>query len=349
MAQSDSLPVVLHVVDRNTGGVPVAVKTYIGNSAYDARHLVVVPGGELAQGWADVPAELIDLGEGLVRRVWRVRQLFRAHRPDAVHAHSSFSGVYTRLAVRAGRSAHVVYSPHCFAFERTDLSTMKRWLFRCAERILARNTSVIAACGTAEATLARALSPRRVRTLVVPNVASIRHAAEMPIDDDALRIRMIGRICPQKDPVFFAETVATFRERGIKVEPAWIGDGAADDQASLEAAGIRVTGWIASKDLEDELAEANFYLHSAAWEGFPIAVIDAYVAGLPILVRRINAFRDLPGELTVEDGLGALLDALTAAEFEAWARRNLANWSMYLRDNNPVGQRAALLDAWSAD
>lgn len=346
MAQSELRPVVLHVVDRTTGGVPVAARTYIRNTADDVRHIVVTPGG-VAAPWADSSAEVVDLGRGFLRRIKRVRELVLAHRPAAVHAHSSFSGVYARLAVRAGRDARIVYSPHCFAFERTDLGVAKRGIIRRIERLLTWNTSVIAACGTAESVLAKELAPSRIEVAVIPNVASIDVVRKVPESVTQLRICMSGRICAQKAPAFFRETLTRLREQHVWVAPTWIGDGDQADQVTLQAAGVRVTGWMTAEELSRVLGENDLYLHTAAWEGFPIAVIDAHAVGLPILVRKISAFGDVPDELTIESGLNAMTAALRDGGFEEWARCNVMLWAGYLRDNHPEGQRKALLAIWS--
>ncbi|MFX7785070.1 glycosyltransferase, partial [Acinetobacter baumannii] len=69
----------------------------------------------------------------------------------------------------------------------------------------------------------------------------------------------------------------------VTVAATWIGDGPSS------APRVRVPGWAARDDVRAELAELDVYFHTAAWEGFPIAILDAAAMGLPILARRIPA------------------------------------------------------------
>lgn len=342
---------VLHVVDRTGGGVPVAAATYIANSPKGVEHHVLTPfvDGAAPALWRDSAATLHDLGDGVLTRISRVRATAKAIDATVVHAHSSFSGVYARVAP-VGRDVRIVYTPHCYSFARKDISAPAERAYRAIEWLLAHRTDTLAACSPGEQSLAQQLGGLRGRTVVVPNVASI-DTPPSPLavrpTRNALRVGMLGRVSAQKDPAEFVRLVDELRARGIAVEPVWIGDG--DDTTALTAAGVEVTGWKSSAEVAHELTTLDLYLHSAAWEGFPIAVLDAHASGVPMLVRPIEAFGPLPAAVTTES---AGLDALAAAvregdDFLAWAESNVATWRELLAHNTPTDQRDALRRAWS--
>jgi glycosyltransferase involved in cell wall biosynthesis len=87
--------------------------------------------------------------------------------------------------------------------------------------------------------------------------------------------------------------VSALRCAGRAVEATWVGAG--EDQAGLamlEAAGVRVTGWLPSAEVAAVLARHSVYLHTATWEAAaPIAVFDAISAGVVVVARRIPAYR----------------------------------------------------------
>jgi glycosyltransferase involved in cell wall biosynthesis len=92
----------------------------------------------------------------------------------------------------------------------------------------------------------------------------------------------------------FADVVTALRATGVPVEATWVGDG--EDEAALAAlqqAHVRLTGWLPSQRVPALLAEQSLYVHTAAWEAGPIAVLDAMAAGVVVVARRIDAYEGL--------------------------------------------------------
>ncbi|WP_295787106.1 glycosyltransferase [uncultured Microbacterium sp.] len=343
----DSAPrLVAHLVDRTTGGVPVAVRSYIRTSPPAYRHVIVSPpvAGRPAPVWAGVDAAHAAWDTSTPLRALRdLRGILRRGRFDVVHAHSSFPGAYARM-LRSARTTRVVYTPHCFAFTRTDVSFLHRAVYRAVERTLAGRTTVLAACGPGERDEAWGVGIPAHRVVVVPNLPSVSDVdARSPRAprDGVLRLGMLGRWSPQKDPACFIDRVANVRRAlaDVDVQATWIGDGSA-------APGIRVTGWVGIDRVRRELEELDVYLHTAAWEGFPIAILDADAAGLPILARRIRALPDLPAALSLDEGAAALVAAVRERRFAAWSLENRRGWRAYLGPRDARSQGEALARAW---
>lgn len=338
---------VLHLVDRVTGGVPVAVRTYIGNSPGGVAHTIASPFADEAPAhvWAGLDADVAHVAWDVrtpAHAIGAIRRLARSVDADVVHAHSSFPGTYARLALRPG-STRLVYTPHCFAFERRDIGGAARAAYRGVEAALAARTDVLAACGPGEARAAHALRGRPRSVLTVPNVASLPPTtATRPREDGPLRVGMMGRWSPQKDPGYFSALVERLARAIGPVDATWIGGPA--DSAS---AAVRATGWLGATDVASELSSLDLYVHTAAWEGFPIALLDAHASGLPILARRIAALPDLPGHITTDEGVDGLIAALAGGSFETWRARNVSAWSAHLSGNTPEAQRDALARAWA--
>lgn len=339
---------ILHLVDRDTGGVPEAVATFIRNSPARFRHeVVVLDSSGFDDVWRSLGITPVSISGGTLSRLRQIRATVRDLKPAMVHAHSSFPGVYARIALR-NRHVPIVYSPHCFAFERKDLPRAARVVVRWIERVLARNTSTIAACSRAEQELTHRVLGPSVKATWIPNVASIGPSTAPRGEGAPLTVVMSGRASAQKDPAYFAALVSRLRAVDPSVRATWAGSGTAEYEQILTDQGISVTGWLAKNELTSLLRNARVYVHSAAWEGFPIAVLDAHAARLPILVRSIAAFSDLPREVTVEGGLDALLASLaTIEELAAWRERNLALWDALLEHNTNEHQARALAQVWS--
>src|SRR6185295_18437782 len=103
-----------------------------------------------------VGAQIVEPG---LLNLWRsLRAAVADVRPDVVHLHSSMAGALGRLQPPLPGRPAVVYSPHCFAFERRDILRERRWAYRLAEFVLARRTDAFICVSPHEAQLARNLT-----------------------------------------------------------------------------------------------------------------------------------------------------------------------------------------------
>lgn len=328
----------------------MAAATFVRNSPPGFRHTVVTPfeNGAAPSAWEGVEADLVDLGSGHLSRIRKISKTVKRMRPQVVHAHSSFAGGYARIA--GGRAApRLVYSPHCFGFERRDLPRTARTLFHAAEWFLGWRTAVLAACSPTEQRQSDKLRSLRGKTLFVPNLPSISPAPIAAWDGSSpLRVAMIGRVSSQKDPAYFVRAITALREH-VEVQPLWLGDGDSDQADALRREGVDVTGWLEPTQLAARLSTAHLYLHSAAWEGFPISVLDANALRMPMVVRDIAAFQDAPTAAVIRDEVALPAQIfLSASAFAAWSSSNRAGWDEYFAQNTVETQRTRLAEAWSA-
>ena len=336
---------VLHIAECFAAGVRTAMLEYIASTPMIEHIVVAADRGEPMPESCD-SYRVIGMAHGHVARIHQVRTLCREFHPALIHAHSSFAGVYARIGCS---DVPVVYTPHCFGFERGDLPVTARRILWLAERSLVGRTAVVAACSLREARLARKLGAPSV---CIPNVGRFGHdivrAAAGESRDGISEVAFMGRITPQKDPGFALEAVrriAALREGRVLFE--WIGDGPAADRARLEDAGVRVTGWLSAEEVAAELSRCAVYVHTAAWEGFPMAVLEASQLGLPIVARAIPALEGMPEEFLADDP--ETVAAIAARAMGAPRTRGdcAARWDEALSGNTRGNQRDALIAAYS--
>ena len=342
-------PTVLHVVEALGGGVMVAVRDYVHTTGHLVHHVVLAnhrPGHDTGDLGTDEVLRLGRMSEGH-RPVIALREALARVRPDVVHLHSSWAGVIGRSVPAGG--ARIVYTPHCYAFERLDIPPAMRRAYRAAERVLARRTPVVAAVSLREAALAMRLNPRTT-PVYVPNIARTEGMERVPAGPGPVTVIGVGRIMAQKDPHWFAAFASALAGLAPEVRVRWCGDGDADGRRALEAAGVAVTGWLTRREVLREMAAAHIYVHSAAWEGEPLTVLEAAALGLPVVGRDIPALRSL--------GLSRLhrRPADAAAEVAGLARSGAGSGALaqavlesvdVSRTHRVQDQRTALLTAWS--
>jgi glycosyltransferase involved in cell wall biosynthesis len=118
------------------------------------------------------------------------------------------------------------------------------------------------------------------------------------------RLVCVGRLCPQKGQLILVDAARRLREQGVGYELVLVGDGElrADVEALLARHNlqdsIRITGWLGSDKVREEIVAARALVLPSFAEGLPVVLMEAmglrrpiistYVAGIPELV--------IPGE-----------------------------------------------------
>ncbi|WP_197374172.1 glycosyltransferase [Mycolicibacterium baixiangningiae] len=340
---------VVHVTESFASGTAAAIRDFARNYPSAEHHLVYARRTEAAVSTTEFAGftATAELPDGHAARLGFIRRYVNALAgPVVIHAHSSKGGVYARLAVRRSARRPIVYSPHCYAFERRDVGPAVRAAFRTVEWLLSFNTSAYGACSPREARLSH-WPPTRPRVVTVPNVAG---PCTVPTNGDrtsatGLRVVGNGRLGAQKDPVFFADAVTHARRAHPDLQAVWIGDGDAEHAGYLADRRIEVTGWMPRSQALAELARGDVYLHTAVWEGLPISILEANAAGLPVVARTrpyLHGQR-LPLTFGRPDEFAGVLSALSTARERAAARDATR---VALADNCDGSQQVALKELY---
>ncbi|MFY0729835.1 glycosyltransferase [Pseudomonas sp. NFX15] len=118
----------------------------------------------------------------------------------------------------------------------------------------------------------------------------------------APRLVCVGRLCEQKGQLLLLEAARILAEQGVTFEMVLAGDG--EMRGQIEAlvaqyglqAQVRITGWISSEQVREEILAARAMVLPSFAEGLPVVIMEAmalrrpvlttYVAGIPELVRQ---------------------------------------------------------------
>lgn len=365
------------VITRFAGGAGQLALRGILAMDRDAFAATVVTGepGRLATLARDAGVEVIVVPElrapiaprDDVLALRRLTRLLRHHRFDVVHTHCAKAGTLGRIAAHRAATPWVVHTYHGFPFHQFQ-SVARRHAYVTVERRLGRVTDRALCVGTAvaaEATRRRLVAPDRIRTIGVVvdhdgptrNSESIRGArAKLGLPPEAVVVGTVGRLTYQKAPEHFVAALARLRRPDMV--GVWIGDGElADRTAALaRSAGVRVVFAGERTDVPALLPAFDVFAMASRYEGLPTAVVEAMVAGVPVVATAVNAVTDVvqPGRtgLLVPAGRPALLgDAIgylldhpeQATDFAATARARLGDRF------RGVTLRDALVSAYRAD
>lgn len=329
------------------GGVATAVEQYAAATPELQHYLLrrVRTDSHADGAWSSHFAEVLELPRSFLKARQAIKNAVREFRPDVVHAHSSFAGAFVRTTLRSSKRRPTVYTPHGFAFERADVSEAARLLFRLLEAVLASNTEVVAACSTREARLAR--FSRRSSVVYVPNVVNLGvevHQRGAP--GSPFCVTGFGRLTPAREPEFFVEVAKRVLAVSPEIRFVWIGGG---ERRYLDLFGdnaIEVTGWLPRDNALALFRLSDLHLHSAAWDGFPMVLLESNALRIPSLVRKIPAFEAVPDSLKFVSPASMADAVIRMYKNSASAHEALNLWDEVLSDNLPSVQRARLLSAY---
>lgn len=241
-----------------------------------------------------------------LRAAFVLRRFVKAQRVDVVHAHMSDSAILAavmligtgvplivthhsnRLLPKAGRIAHMV----------------RRVLLMWATRRAALNVGVtqnVAERLGQELGLPKGRVACIANGVAVPLLDSVNDARLGRLDRWARpgwpRIVTLGRLAPVKRQDIVIEALRHARKCLPEAQLRIAGDGPLMQELSerIENLGLRscVTLAGSTDDVPGLLREADFFVSTSAYEGLPVAVLEAMSWGLPVIVTDVPGHNDV--------------------------------------------------------
>ncbi len=292
----------------------------------DARFLGLdVPGSDAPRFYAaldalGVPHRSVRCGPDVSVRMARdVVRAIRAERPALVHTHLVHADAY------GGLGARLLGIPSVSTRHNDD-----RYLlgpFRYVDRALARPARrLIAISDAVRLFLERAgHDPAKLVTIrygldTLPSARSDPTPAEAGIPADVPLALAVGRLIAQKDHATLLRAFERVRLAVPQAQLAILGSGPLESETRALARELGLENAVTlpgRTDIRDWLERADVFVHSSRWEGFGIVLLEAMLAGLPVVATRVSAVPEVVADgetgVLVEAGdAGALATALEA-------------------------------------
>lgn len=172
--------------------------------------------------------------------------------------------------------------------------------------------------------------------------------AEFDVPADATVVFSIGSHTPQKRPVLCARYLDALCRSRPDVHAVIAGDGPLHDAVTDAAASerVHVRGYISDREKWRWFADADIFASLSAYEGMPVAALEALSFGVPVLLSDIPAHRALlehdEGGRLVDDSPAAVEDAVAELR-DNDVRTSLPGWDevadAYLTAHSKRGER----------
>jgi|ERR1044071_2713936 glycosyltransferase involved in cell wall biosynthesis len=217
-------------------------------------------------------------------------RLIRRLKPDLVHAHSSKAGLLARLAAKLA-GVPSIFTAHGWAFA-DGVPRAQRLFALPGERVAAWCCRKIIVVSQADYALGMTQRiARKAKMVVIHNGIADRPSRACPRGNPGqlVRIVSVARFAPQKDQSTLLRAAAGLPPH---CHLAFIGDGPTRTRVEHEAKALSMSGRVEflgeRNDVEEILAGAQIFALTSHWEGFPISILEAMRAGLPVLASDVG-------------------------------------------------------------
>jgi len=260
----------------------------------------------------------VSLGGDIKAFISLVKEI-RGFKPHVIHTHTAKAGFLGRIASIISMQPSIrVHTFHGHLLNGY-FGPFKRSLVVLAEKVLALFTHELLAVG---AKVRQDLLDAGVGTpekfgVMPPGLA----IAQLPpkkesqesfgISSSKLQFAFIGRVTQIKRPDRFLDVVSEVKTRGIKVEFFMAGDGELLDMCrgriAREDLPVKILGW--QSDIEKVLSAADVVILTSDNEGTPLSLIQAGMAGLPVVTTNVGSVPEI-----VLDGTTGIITGLDIHE-----------------------------------
>jgi glycosyltransferase involved in cell wall biosynthesis len=221
--------------------------------------------------------------------VAEVSRLVAKVRPDLVHAHTSKAGLIARFAAFA-RKVPSIYTVHGWQFGE-GVPLPRKVLALAVEGLAAKYTDTIIVVSEADRRLAsRYRIERSGRIVVIRNgIPDVPWRAN-PAEGNPVRVVMVARFAPPKAQDQLLRALAPVKDRRWVLQ--LVGDGptrtSAERLADRLGMSDRVMFLGERTDVAELLAQSHVFVLASNWEGFPLTVLEAMRAGLPVVASDVG-------------------------------------------------------------
>lgn len=280
------------VITRSELGGAQSVVVQLANALCHEHDVVLVAGEGDGKMWELVDSSVtridcphlqksLSLKSDLLAAI-ALRRIYRKHRPDVIHLHSSKAGALGRIVFPSKR---VVYTVH--GFDSIRLAFRK---FLPVERVLQRYAMAIVGVSNYD-------SKNMVTERITRNISTIYNGLTTPNTENITDFEVfnkyskvvltIARINPQKNPALFVEIARLMPEYGF----VWIGNQHEVTEFGELPANCHFLGNILNAGAY--CSKADLFMLPSNYEGLPMVIIEAMSFGKPVVASDVGGISEI--------------------------------------------------------
>ncbi|QFI40134.1 glycosyltransferase family 4 protein [Moritella marina ATCC 15381] len=213
---------------------------------------------------------------------------------DFVASHSSKAGILTRL-VCFNHNVSNSFTVHGWSF--TDgVSRLKKIIYTAIELFMVRysDRTICVSSFDQKLGISHNILSENNSTVIHNGVHNNNNFIETNVkikNKSSFKFVMVARFCEQKDHSSVIKAISLIKDIDIKVDFIGAGNDNKLKELSLELGvvdKINFLGQIDRSHVEKKLIDYDAFLLISNWEGFPISIVEALSAGLPVIASDVG-------------------------------------------------------------
>ena len=245
--------------------------------------------------------------------LWALFRLFRRDRPHIVHTHTAKAGALGRVAAALAGVPVRIHTFHGHVLGGGYFSEAKTRFYVEVERLLGRVSSRLVVLSNRQAGQMSedlAIASRDAFEVIPlgleladfvhidPDAARRQARAALGLADETLAIAIVGRLVPVKNHELVLDAMSLLRDKVPNpVRLFVVGGGERERELRTYAAGRGVSDHVEWLGWRGDLAALYPAMDALALtsfdEGTPVAIIEALVAGTPVVARAVGGVPEI--------------------------------------------------------
>ncbi len=268
-----------------------------------------------------------------MKRIIEVASIFN---PDIIACHSSIAGFWTRLAIK--NRIPTVFTAHGWGF--TDgVPRIKKRIVALAERVAQKYCNRIICVSEYDRQLAiKNKVAKEDKLITIHNGVELFQREKV---DSAINIVFVGRLSNPKDPELLIQAFSELKESNTNL--FIIGGGEKEEKIKrMGGDNIQITGSLTRAETLSKLKNADIFVLTSNYEGFPITILEAMSFGLPVIASDVGGVSEI-----VDDSVGYLIKRGDKEELKRTLKELITNKS--LREEKGARARKKIQESFTID
>jgi len=271
---------------------------------------------------------------------------------DIVHTHSPKASILGRWAAYLAGTRNIVYTVHGWPFHRF-MNPLIYYFYLFLERITAKITKKIIVVSKADLeTGMRKVVASRSKFILIHYGVDVKKFDEAFREREKLKpanlIVTIACLKPQKGLCYFLKMAEAFLKERPDLNFLIIGDGPLRKKITrrIKLTGLKgrviLQGWV--DDAAVLIKKSLLFISTSLWEGLPLAVIEAVISGVPVVIANTGGVLDI----AENNKQGKIVEPANTFEIKNACRDILENyeeWSRIIRQS----RQGLNLSYWSSE
>jgi glycosyltransferase involved in cell wall biosynthesis len=223
----------------------------------------------------------------------QLEQIIREVKPDIIHTHTFKAGYITRMRKQ---SVPVVHTFHGHLLDDPEFSGFKSTVIIAIERMLAKKSAKLVTVGeiVGQELLQHHIGIKEQYTSIAPGVVALKITPRTEamgnlglVDNGQPIIGWIARVTGVKNPIRALEVARAIPNAQFVIAG---GGDLLEDVKAAAPANVSVIGWARAEDL---FGAAEIILSTSENEGMPVALIEAQLAGKPVVATDVGSVSEV--------------------------------------------------------